>query len=90
MIFNIVVLILLRFLQKNHQNQISNRIRLLPKRLYILILIVLVFIGELCGNMAVESSELFFDNKINSFLTVLTIMAFLTIIISFVFSSISR
>lgn len=90
MIFNIVVLILLRFLQKNHQNQIRNSIRLLPKRLYILILIVLVFIGELCGNMAVESSELFFDNKINSFLTVLTIMAFLTIIISFVFSSISR
>ena len=40
--------------------------------------------------MVVESSELFFDNKINSFLTVLTIMAFLTIIISFVFSSISR
>lgn len=40
--------------------------------------------------MAVESSELFFDNKINSFLTVLTIIAFLTIIISFVFSSISQ
>ena len=90
LIFNIAALILLRALQKSHKNQIINSIKLLPKRVYVMILIVLVFIGELCGNMAVESSELFFDNKINSFLTVLTIIAFLTIIISFVFSSISR
>lgn len=90
LIFNIAALILLRALQKSHKNQIINSIKLLPKRVYVMILIVLVFIGELCGNMAVESSELFFDNRINSFLTVLTIIAFLTIIISFVFSSISR
>ena len=90
LIFNIAALILLRALQKSHKNQIINSINLLPKRVYVMILIVLVFIGELCGNMAVESSELFFDNRINSFLTVLTIIAFLTIIISFIFSSISR
>ncbi len=90
LIFNIAALILLRTLQKNHKNQIRNSIKLIPKRLYIMILIVLIIIGELCGNMAVEGDEAFFGNKINSFLTAVTIILFLVIIISFVFSSISR
>lgn len=90
LIFNIAILIVIRAIQKNHKNQIRNSIKLLPKRLYILILIVLIIIGELCGNMSVQSSEKFFGNRINSFLTVLTIIAFLVVIISFVFSSISK
>ena len=39
--------------------------------------------------MAIESSELLFDNRINSFLTVITILVFIVIIICFVFSSVS-
>ena len=89
LIFNAAVLIILKIIHKDHKYQIRSSIKLLPKRLYVLILITLVIIGELCGNMSVESSELYFNNNINSFLTVMTIVIFLIIIISFVFSSIS-
>lgn len=89
LLFNIITLTLIRVLKRNYKNQIRNTVNLLSKKLYILILAVLIIVGELCGNMAVESNELYFDNRINIFLTSLTIVAFLIIIISLIFSSIS-
>ena len=55
-----------------------------------MLLITLFIIGELCGNMAVEDDEQFFGNRINSFLTILTILVFLVTIICFIFSCISQ
>ena len=89
LLFNIITLALIRVLKRNYKNQIRNTVNLLSKKLYILILAALIIVGELCGNMAVESNELYFDNRINIFLTSLTIVAFLIIIISLIFSSIS-
>ena len=89
LLFNIITLTLIRVLKRNYKNQIRNTVNLLSKKLYILILAALIIVGELCGNMAVESNELYFDNRINIFLTSLTIVAFLIIIISLIFSSIS-
>lgn len=89
LLFNIITLTLIRVLKRNYKNQIRNTVNLLSKKLYILILSALIIVGELCGNMAVESNELYFDNRINIFLTSLTIVAFLIIIISLIFSSIS-
>ena len=89
-IFNIIVVLLFSLLVKQNRNQIRNSINLLSKKLYVLILFSLILVGELCGNMAVQSSEQFFRNNINSFLTTLTILVFIIVIISFIFSSISK
>lgn len=89
-IFNIIVVLLFSLLVKQNRNQIRNSINLLSKKLYVLILFSLILVGELCGNMAVQSSEQFFRNNINSFLTTLTILIFIIVIISFIFSSISK
>lgn len=89
LIYNVIFFFIIKALHiKKEQIQIS--IRLLPKKLYIMLLITIFIIGELCGNMAVEADEQFFDNKINSFLTILTILFFLVTIISFIFSCISQ
>lgn len=71
-------------------NQIRNSVNLLSKQLYVLIFIVMVFIANLCGNMTVDSYETHFNNRINHFLTAISILLFIIIIISFIFKSISK
>lgn len=89
LIFNIVAFIIIKRTQGNHKNQIRNSIKLLPKRVYLLVLISLFVIGHLCGNMA-QTGDAPFSNDLNSLLTSLTVLIFLVMIIWFVFSSISK
>lgn len=89
LIFNIVAFMIIKRTQGNHKNQIRNSIKLLPKRVYLLVLISLFVIGHLCGNMA-QTGDAPFSNDLNSLLTSLTVLIFLVMIIWFVFSSISK
>lgn len=89
LIFNIVAFMIIKRTQGNHKNQIRNSIKLLPKRVYLLILISLFVIGHLCGNMA-QTGDAPFSNDLNNLLTSLTVLIFLVMIIWFVFSSISK
>lgn len=89
LIFNIVAFMIIKRTQGNHKNQIRNSIKLLPKRVYLLILISLFVIGHLCGNMA-QTGDAPFSNDLNSLFTSLTVLIFLVMIIWFVFSSISK
>ena len=90
LIFNIICIVLIGFMRCNYSYQIKENVRLLPKSLYIMLLITLFIIGELCGNMAIESDEHFFGNRINNFLTALTILTFLVVLVFFLFSCVSR
>ncbi len=90
LLFNISMFILIKCLLKPHKNQVKDSIRLLPKRIYVLILLALVLIGNLCGNMAVPNGDLLFSHNINNFLIVVTVLIFIVIIILFVFNSISK
>lgn len=89
-VFNLLLYILIRQLLTHSKNQIKNSIKLLPRKLYLIILISLFIIGELCGNITVHSNQLSLSNDIHIFLTTLTILIFLVVIIWFVFSSISK
>lgn len=71
-------------------NQIRNSAALLSSKIYILILLTLFFIGNLCGNMPVDSYETIFSYKINNALTAISILFFLIIMLSFIFKSISN
>lgn len=90
LLFNVSVFILIKYLLKPNKNQIRDSIRLLPKKVYVLILLALVLIGNLCGNMAVPNEELLFSHNINNFFIVVTVLIFIVIIILFVFNSISK
>ncbi len=89
LLFNIIAFIVLRYLIDNYKNQVRDSVKLLSSRIYILLLISLFIIGELCGNMA-QAEKLSFTNNVNSLFTTLTVLIFLVVIMSFVFSSISK
>lgn len=90
LLFNISVFILIQCVVKPYKNQVKDSIRLLPKKLYVLILAALILIGNLCGNMAVPNDELLFSQNINNFLIVITVLIFIAIIILFIFNSLSK
>lgn len=71
-------------------NQIRNSAALLSKKIYILILLTLFFIGNLCGNMPIDSYETIFEYKINNALTAISILFFLIVMLNFIFKSISN
>ena len=89
-IFNLLLYIMMRQLNKRNNNQIKSSVKLLSRKLYLLILVSLFIIGELCGNITVHSNQLSLSNDIHIFLTTLTILIFLVVIIWFVFSNISK
>lgn len=64
--------------------------QLLSKRMYILVLVTLLVIGNLCANMSVVSENISFFNRVNYFLIVILVLLFLMIVVSFVFKSISN
>lgn len=71
-------------------NQVRNSVNLISKQLSFLILLALVFISNLCGIMSVDSYETYFKNRISNFLTAVSVLIFIFIIINFIFKSISK
>ena len=65
-------------------------LKLISRKIYVLLLIVLTVIGNLCGNLSSIASLAGKYNRINYFLTAVMVLLFLIIMVSFVFSSISR
>lgn len=90
LIFNLVAFFIIKTLIQKNKNDIQNSIRMLSGKTYLLILISMLSIGILCGSMASESSEQFFDNKINSTLTALTSFFFVVVIVYMTFNNISK
>ena len=88
-IFGFIIFLAIKKANKA-ENQIRNSVGLLSRKIYFLILLTLLFIGNLCGNMTVDSYESLFNNKINDFLVVISILFLLIVIINFVFKSISK
>lgn len=88
-IFNIISFALIRSVLSKNRNQIRNSIKLLSKKIYILILISIFVIGQLCGNLA-QASDAPIRNDVHSLFTTFTVLIFLIVIIWFVFSSISK
>ncbi|MCM1224538.1 MAG: hypothetical protein NC548_59830, partial [Lachnospiraceae bacterium] len=65
LLFNILIFMITKHLLKHNKNQIRNSIRLLSNKIYILVLVALVFIGELCGNMAIFNDVFLFHQHIS-------------------------
>lgn len=90
LLFNILIFMITKYLFKHNKNQIRNSIRLLSNKIYILVLVSLVIIGELCGNMAIFNDVFLFHQHISNFLIIITILIFIAIIICLIFNSISK
>lgn len=90
LLFNVLVLLSIKYLLKPNRNQVRDSIRLLPQKVYALILASLVLIGNLCGNLAVPNDDLLFSHDINHFFIALTVLIFIAVIVLFIFNSISK
>ena len=89
-IFSAVFAVLFKLLKKRGEQQLERSIKIIPKHIYVLLLVSLVITGELCGNFAVSSNMVRMQNTVNNFFMSLTIFIFIIIIVYLVFSCLSK
>jgi Signal transduction histidine kinase regulating citrate/malate metabolism len=88
-LFGIICFILIKRTESTAE-RIRNSVRLLPKSIYILVLIALLLIGNLSANLSISLNSFNKWTYTNSILTILSILVFIAIIISLVSKSVSK
>jgi len=89
LIFNVILLLIVTYLLRKHAHRIRSSVWVIPRNIYILVIIALLLTASMCGCLDSEFNSSFAQNNIIAFMAVLIVPVLLIVLVSLIIYSIS-